>query len=101
VYVPSATVPSDFNPNFLQEIAQESAGKGSKAGTSIWDVTWTLDHLEAAMLDSIGRQPAKNPVTNAPWPAIKSLDDVLACRFDARHRLLSALIAAVLFGADA
>ena len=46
------------------------------------EVTWTLPHLEAAVLQSIGRTPAKNPATSENWPAIKSLADVLACRFN-------------------
>ena len=61
-----------------QELAQEADKKGD--GRGLDEVTWTLAHLEQAVLQSIGRSPAKNPATNAAWPAIKSLADVLQCR---------------------
>ena len=61
-----------------QELAQEADKTGE--GRGLEEVTWTLAHLEQAMLQSIGRSPAKNPATNAAWPAIKSLADVLQCR---------------------
>ncbi len=64
----------------MQELTQEAEAKAGKSSNSIDDITWTLAHLEAAMLQSIGRTPAKNPSTDTPWPPIKSLADVLACR---------------------
>jgi hypothetical protein len=63
-----------------QELVQESESKGGKTSGNIDDITWTLPHLEAAVLQSISRTPAKNPATNATWPPIKSLEDVLKCR---------------------
>ncbi len=64
----------------MQELAQEAESKAGGATSLPDDVTWTLQHLEAAMLQSIGRTTAKNPATNENWPPIISLADVLACR---------------------
>ncbi len=66
----------------IQELAQEAESKAGAGGALPDEVTWTLSHLEAAVLQSIGRTPAKNPATNENWPAIKSLADVLSCRFN-------------------
>jgi hypothetical protein len=66
----------------IQELAQEAESKAGTGGALPDEVTWTLSHLEAAVLQSIGRTPAKNPATNENWPAIKSLADILSCRFN-------------------
>jgi hypothetical protein len=66
----------------IQELAQEAESKAGAGGALSDEVTWTLSHLEAAVLQSIGRTPAKNPATNENWPAIRSLADILACRFN-------------------
>jgi hypothetical protein len=67
---------------YNQELAEESENKAGQTRGTIDDITWSLPHLESAMLQAIGKSsPGKNPATNATWPAIKSLADVLTCRF--------------------